>query len=67
MELDTVRQIVEVNSAAEADRYLNKGWVLLATASGHWADTGEPYVKYALGWTGMDEPASPSPHYDKLV
>ena len=66
MELDTVRQIVEVNSANEADRYLKKGWVLLATASGHWADSGEPYVKYALAWASAGEPEQPNPYYDKV-
>ena len=66
MELDTVRQVIEVNSATDANRYLGKGWVLLATASGHWADTGEPQFKYALGWTGSGEAELPSPYYDKV-
>ena len=66
MELDTVKEIVEVDSASEADRYLEKGWVLLATASGHWADSGEPHLKYALGWVNAGEPELPNPYYDKI-
>lgn len=56
MEISDVKEIVETTQHKEVNKFLELGWVLLATASGKWSDTEEAHVRYSLGWA-KDLPA----------
>jgi hypothetical protein len=61
MDLSTVRQIFETNSATDSNKYIEAGWILIATAS-MTTDSREysgPVIKYSLGWTKEEAPAKP--------
>lgn len=45
-----IKQIIETISSSQVNKYLERGWVLLETASGQ-DECNSPLIKYSLGHT----------------
>ncbi|MGK9156478.1 hypothetical protein [Acinetobacter radioresistens] len=47
-QLENIKQVIEIEDATQAQKYIDKGWVLLGVANGVGTDN-EAYFKYSLG------------------
>jgi hypothetical protein len=67
MDTHTVTHIENALDEDEANRYLDAGWVLLATGAGYTEDSDRrtPYFTYSMGWPKAGEPARPAPRAEQ--
>jgi len=55
IDLTKVKQVRVASDAYDANKLIEKGWVMIDTASGK-DETGYPITKYSMAWMGEAPP-----------
>jgi hypothetical protein len=58
-DLQDAKKVLGIRTEQSLNKYLNTGWKLIAVAHGTDMESGEPSIKYSIGWFEDGKPVEP--------